>query len=185
MKKSVLLLGLLMASFFNVNAQVMTFNSGPTETGFTLNGWGNLSAGAINQSNLNSSSTISVNNGVFNITSFSVGPYSGGNTINVSSNLGDSYTYNSGSLVTHTLNWSNITTLTFTRTSGSGPAADYDNFVYTIPSLLPTVTNFSPTSGEVGTSVTITGTDFDATASNNTVYFGAVKRQLRHLQLQV
>ena len=34
-------------------------------------------------------------------------------------------------------------------------------------------TNFSPTSGPVGTSVTITGTGFDAT--NNIVFFGATK----------
>jgi len=38
-----------------------------------------------------------------------------------------------------------------------------------------TVSSFSPLAGAVGTSVTITGTGFDATASNNTVYFGSVK----------
>ncbi|MEI7581506.1 FG-GAP-like repeat-containing protein [Runella sp.] len=37
----------------------------------------------------------------------------------------------------------------------------------------PIITNFSPTSGPVGTSVTITGTGFDAT--NNIVFFGATK----------
>jgi FG-GAP-like repeat/IPT/TIG domain len=40
---------------------------------------------------------------------------------------------------------------------------------------VPTITSFSPTSGPVGTTVTITGTGFDATASNNAVYFGAIK----------
>ena len=39
----------------------------------------------------------------------------------------------------------------------------------------PTITNFSPTSGVVGTTVTITGTNFNATAAQNVVYFGATK----------
>ncbi len=37
--------------------------------------------------------------------------------------------------------------------------------------LAPTITSIIPTSGIAGTSVTITGTNFDATASNNTVKF--------------
>jgi len=40
---------------------------------------------------------------------------------------------------------------------------------------VPTVTSFSPTSGPIGTSVTITGTNFNTTTTSNTVYFGAVK----------
>ena len=39
----------------------------------------------------------------------------------------------------------------------------------------PTITSFSPTSAEVGDTVTITGTGFDATPANNVVYFGGVK----------
>ena len=39
----------------------------------------------------------------------------------------------------------------------------------------PTVTSISPTSGNVGTTVTITGTNFDATPANNTVFFGATQ----------
>ena len=39
----------------------------------------------------------------------------------------------------------------------------------------PTIISFTPESGAVGTSVTITGTNFNATASNNIVYFGAVR----------
>lgn len=37
--------------------------------------------------------------------------------------------------------------------------------------LLPTITNFTPTSGSVGTTVNITGTNFDTTPTNNTVAF--------------
>lgn len=39
---------------------------------------------------------------------------------------------------------------------------------------VPTITGFSPSSGPIGTSVTITGTNFDAT-SGGIVYFGATK----------
>ena len=41
--------------------------------------------------------------------------------------------------------------------------------------LPPTVGSFSPSSGPVGTAVTISGANFDTTAANNVVYFGAVK----------
>jgi predicted aspartyl protease len=40
---------------------------------------------------------------------------------------------------------------------------------------VPTITSFSPTSGPVGTTVTITGTGFSTTLANNVVHFGAVK----------
>src|SRR5665213_1862259 len=37
----------------------------------------------------------------------------------------------------------------------------------------PTITSFSPASGPVGTPVTITGTNFNATKTSNIVFFGA------------
>ncbi|MDP4238811.1 MAG: FG-GAP-like repeat-containing protein, partial [Bacteroidota bacterium] len=40
---------------------------------------------------------------------------------------------------------------------------------------VPTITGFSPTTGTIGTTVIITGTNFSTTPSNNIVYFGAVK----------
>jgi gliding motility-associated-like protein len=39
----------------------------------------------------------------------------------------------------------------------------------------PTITNFTPASGPVGTTVTITGTNFDPTPTNNIVIFGATR----------
>ncbi len=39
----------------------------------------------------------------------------------------------------------------------------------------PSITGFSPTSGPVGTSVTITGTRFSSIPTNNIVYFGATR----------
>jgi gliding motility-associated-like protein len=41
------------------------------------------------------------------------------------------------------------------------------------PVLPPTITSFTPASGPVGTSVTITGTNFNTTTTNNIVFFGA------------
>lgn len=38
-----------------------------------------------------------------------------------------------------------------------------------------TITSFTPISGAVGSTVTITGTNFSSTAANNVVYFGGVK----------
>ena len=40
---------------------------------------------------------------------------------------------------------------------------------------LPTIASFTPSSGSVGTSVTITGTKFNTTPANDVVYFGAVQ----------
>jgi len=40
---------------------------------------------------------------------------------------------------------------------------------------IPTVTSFAPASGPVGTSVTVTGTNFSTNLANNIVFFGAAK----------
>ncbi len=40
----------------------------------------------------------------------------------------------------------------------------------------PVISSFTPASGPVGTTVTITGSNFSATPANNIVYFGAVRR---------
>jgi gliding motility-associated-like protein len=40
---------------------------------------------------------------------------------------------------------------------------------------VPAITSFTPGSGPVGTTVTITGTNFSATPANNIVYFGATR----------
>ncbi len=44
-----------------------------------------------------------------------------------------------------------------------------------VQQLPPTIASFSPQSGLVGTSVTITGTNFSSNSANNIVYFGATK----------
>jgi hypothetical protein len=40
---------------------------------------------------------------------------------------------------------------------------------------VPSITSFTPTSGPIGTTVTIIGTNFNPTLTNNIVYFGAVR----------
>src|SRR5215469_5103215 len=39
----------------------------------------------------------------------------------------------------------------------------------------PSITSFAPTSGAIGTTVSISGSNFSSTPANNIVYFGAVK----------
>jgi hypothetical protein len=50
-------------------------------------------------------------------------------------------------------------------------------FTYFAPpsSSPPVITGFNPTTGPIGTTVTITGNNFGATATDNSIYFGAVK----------
>lgn len=55
-------------------------------------------------------------------------------------------------------------------------AGSNDTFIHKMsqPSTPPTITSFTPGSGPVGTTVTITGTNFSATPANNTVSFNGV-----------
>ena len=48
-------------------------------------------------------------------------------------------------------------------------------FLVTVIFAQPTITSFSPISATPGTSVTITGTNFNSTAGNNIVFFGATR----------
>jgi len=60
-------------------------------------------------------------------------------------------------------------------TSPAGSASSSDPFSVTGAVGAPTITSFTPTVGTAGTAVTITGTNFDATATNQIVRFnGAV-----------
>ena len=58
--------------------------------------------------------------------------------------------------------------------NGSASISIWRNKIVTAAST-PTITSFTPISGAVGTSVTITGTNFSTIAANNIVYFGATK----------
>jgi len=57
-------------------------------------------------------------------------------------------------------------------TSPAGSANSSTSFTVTgAPSGAPTITSFTPTIATVGTTITITGTNFDTTPANNEVYF--------------
>lgn len=125
-------------------SQTMTFDSGPAESGFVFSGWASLTTGAINQVNLAFSSTITRSNiginGTWNITSIDVGPFVNGVEITITSNKGDSQIITpSGPGTINLTGFTDITTLSFTRTGFSGAASDYDNFVFTVnPNTLST-----------------------------------------------
>jgi gliding motility-associated-like protein len=53
-------------------------------------------------------------------------------------------------------------------------AVSVGSFIVTTGAL-PTITSFTPISGPIGTTVTITGTNFSTIPANNIVYFGAVR----------
>jgi len=59
-----------------------------------------------------------------------------------------------------------VVTVATSAGTATGPV-----FTYTIP---PVISSINPTSGTAGTSVTITGTNFDNVAANNTVKFNSV-----------
>ena len=80
-----------------------------------------------------------------------------------------SYTVVSSSAITAVVGYGASGSISVTTASGTGSLA---GFTYVAPP--PTITSFSPTSGPVGTTVTINGTNFNTTAASNIVYFGAV-----------
>lgn len=152
MKKIYILL--LFHIVLNLQGQTMTFDSGASESGFTFSGWDG-SEGVIFKNNLNSPSTITKNSGTWNLTSFEVTPFllvsPVGNSMRISSNNGDTYDYSTFYPATHTLNWTNISSITVERIEGIGPAANYDNFVYnTCTSDSGLIVNGSAESGIVG-----------------------------------
>ncbi len=55
-----------------------------------------------------------------------------------------------------------------------GGTGSFMGFTYITPSV-PTIASFTPTSGPVGTSVTISGSNFNSLPGNNIVYFGSVR----------
>ena len=59
-------------------------------------------------------------------------------------------------------------------TGGAWSAVDSFTVNFTVP-FPPVITSFTPASGPIGTSVTINGTNFSTTASDNIVWFGAVQ----------
>ncbi|WP_256012193.1 YDG domain-containing protein [Desertivirga xinjiangensis] len=106
-----------------------------------------------------------------------------GNSVSMihDANKGDFYTYTGPTTKVDRAAWlarlSNRANYGGSNTSGSPTTAIGTSILIgteTAPAA-PTITFFSPASGPVGTTVSITGTNFNTTAANNIVYFGATK----------
>ncbi len=75
-------------------------------------------------------------------------------------------------------------TMSLNRVRSSHTSAAYNGHLHVVGGIdsaanePPAILSFSPQSGPVGTIVTITGTNFNPTASNDVVYFGAVKAEV-------
>jgi hypothetical protein len=123
-------------------AQTMTFDTGPTHTGFTLAGWSwdppsqRLFPSA---PNVNDFTQITKDAGTWNVTSFQTWPFGGGGgTWRISDNLGHSMNFNPNALPAGhitTLNWFCISWLKIqlidVGTGGVNQSFDFDNVVYT------------------------------------------------------
>ena len=67
---------------------------------------------------------------------------------------------------------SGLVSVTDSHGTSSQPGFTYNDLPVSDP---PLINGFTPTSGAVGTNVTITGNNFGATTSSNVIYFGATK----------
>ena len=144
----------------------------------------NLSSLAITSSSLlptftgaTTSYSGSVNN---NITSVTATPYCSNSsaTIQIRINGGAYSNVNCGSN-SNTLNLNVGTNTIETRVTAQDGVTTKTYTINLIrESTPPTITTISPTQGKIGDVITISGSGFNATASNNIVYFGAVKAQV-------
>lgn len=103
---------------------------------------------------------------ILNITGTS---FSGATGVSVGGVNALSFTVNSSTSIQAIVGSGATGGVTVTKPGGS---SSLPGFTWFAP---PVITSFSPSSGPVGTTVTITGTGFHPTAANNTVYFGSVK----------
>lgn len=111
--------------------------------------------------------------------------YYANSTFTYGSTIGNKYyvVYNGGGNSVTVTGLSPNTTYNFDvfEYNGTYPNENYLTSSYltgnvtTSPIGIPTITSFAPASGTVGTTVTLTGTNYNTTASLNTVYFGATK----------
>jgi hypothetical protein len=111
--------------------------------------------------------------------------YYGSSTFTYGSILGNKYyvVYSGPSNTVTVTGLSPNTTYNFDvlEFNGTPPNENYLTSTYATKNVttstigIPTITSFAPANGPVGTVVTITGTNFNTTASLNTVFFGATK----------
>ena len=132
-----------------------------------------------------STSTVSlVSNGLKDIYIASYG--AGNGVLNVSKAIGGSIDDEGTTIAVDASNnvyvggyFENTASFDFTSTSQNKTSLGFwDAFIVKYSQSLsttPTISSISPSAGAVGTTLTIAGTNFNATPANNIVYFGAVK----------
>ncbi len=131
-----------------VSAQTMTFDSGPSEPGFSFSGWDGT-GGILFPSNacFGCPTQITKNSLTWDVVSFQTRQFAGANndTWTATSDKGNSYSFipnqNGPNWVTHTLNWTGISWLKITMTGIGGNGLvnhtfDFDNVVY-VPNNTP------------------------------------------------
>lgn len=82
-----------------------------------------------------------------------------------------SFTVNSATSITALVGGGSTGSLSVTTAGGTATLA---GFTY-ISQPAPVIASFSPVSGKIGTTVTLTGSGFDPAGANDIVYFGAVR----------
>ena len=98
--------------------------------------------------------------------------FTGATAVSFNGAVATTFTVVSATTITATVP-SGASSGTISVTTAGGTATSSGSL--TLPVMPPTITSFSPTSAAVGDTVTITGTNFSTTPSNNIVYFGGVK----------
>lgn len=96
--------------------------------------------------------------------------FTGANGVSIGGVPALSFTVNNAGTITAVVGTGATGNVTVTKPAGS--SSSLGSFTWYAP---PSISAFAPASGPVGTTVTITGTDFDAVAANNLVFFGGVR----------
>ena len=109
--------------------------------------------------------TIGVNGTIVTITGTN---FTGTTEVKFGSILATSFVVNSSTSISATVGNGASGSVSVTTANGTASLAGFSYGV-------PTITLVNPTSGPVGSTVTITGTNFNTTASANHVFFGSVK----------
>jgi hypothetical protein len=112
------------------------------------------------------------NTGTFNTTiNISGLGFTGASSVTFGGIPASSFVVNSNTSITAIVGGGASGNIAITTTPGTGSAS---GFIFTMP-VSPIISSFSPTNGSIGTTVTITGNNFNSIASNNIVYFGKMK----------
>jgi hypothetical protein len=84
-----------------------------------------------------------------------------------------SFTVQSSTLIKAIVDIGSTGTIAVTNIGGVGISSSIFTFIS-----VPKITNITPLSGPIGTTVTIKGTNFSSTIANNTLWFGGVKANI-------